>query len=171
MSRIIIIPVIGLLALLGVYVNDKITQEPTEPVSDSVEEVSTSSGGLTGDGVNDFGACDEDADRLCADEVSGTSVTASYKIDLVNCLYENESELTTECKASLDRRKALNEAVSVDCATERTILCTGVTPSPGSEPLMDCLWENESSLSAECLAAVTAHDCAKPLSQVEHCVY
>lgn len=165
MSRTFIIPIIGLLAILGIYIGDRVTNEPT---TEPTEEGSFSYG-LTGDGVNDFGACDTDSEILCPDEVAGTSITASYKIDLVNCLSENETELSTDCKTSLDRRKALNKAVSIDCSTERVSLCSGVFPTPGSEPLMDCLWENESKLSEACLAAITAHDCAKPLDKVEHC--
>lgn len=125
----------------------------------------------TADGVDDFGACNVDARAYCSGFYSDDwetwaeehgYVSASWKLGLVDCLEQNGDLTSTECDASLDRRAELNEEMVEACAVDRSEHCRGVVPSPGNEPMVDCLKDNYDDLSAECAAAVDAHEAAKP---------
>lgn len=124
----------------------------------------------TADGVNDFGACDEDAHQYCAELYSTDWQTSakelgynsdSWKLALVDCLAHHRDQLSQDCKDSQDRRFVLNQAMVMACAGDTGKYCAGVEPVPGKEPLVDCLKENEDDLSAECKAALDAHEAAK----------
>lgn len=139
---------------------------------DSIDD--DSSGSATGDGVDDFGACDDDAREYCSgfygtDWVSWAEtngyVSASWKLGLVDCLEENRAYTSDACDASLDRRAELNTDVNTLCAEDRAKYCQGVEPIPGSEPQIDCLKEFYDNLSPECATAVDAHEAAKPAAQ------
>lgn len=132
----------------------------------------TSSGSTTGN--EDFGACTEDAKVYCSGfygsdwETWATAngyTTASWKLGLVDCLEQNRDKTSEACHDSMDRRAGLNDDVNTLCAADRAQYCPGVEPKPGSEPQVDCLKENYASLSAECAAAVDAHEAAKPTDQ------
>mgnify|MGYP001583270415 FL=1 len=88
---------------------------------------------------------------------------ASWKLDLVRCLYDDhKDDISADCRESLECRQALNDALVTECQTDKQQFCAGVEPTPGSEPLVDCLEEYFSELSPECAAAWSAHDAAKP---------
>ena len=111
----------------------------------------------------DSGACNADAKTYCADEWSGTNIQASWKLDLVRCLYDDhKDDISDTCRESLECRQVLNESLVTSCKDDQQKFCTGVTPKPGSEPLVDCLEAHFSDLSPACQAAWTAHDEAKP---------
>lgn len=111
----------------------------------------------------DAGACNADAKIYCAEEFAGTNIQASWKLDLVRCLYdEHADDISVECRASLECRQSLNENLISACQEDQRKFCRGVRPSPGSEPLVDCLEGHFNELSPECASAWTAHDLAKP---------
>lgn len=115
----------------------------------------------TADGIDDAHACDADAQRLCPDQWTGTNVQASWKLDLVACLTASE-DISVACRASLDRRQALNEKLVAACSTDRGEHCAGVEPAPGGEPMVDCLVAHAAELDAACREALLAHEAAKP---------
>lgn len=133
----------------------------------------TSTGSPTVDGIDDFGACDSEAQTYCAGfytsdwetyaEENGYT-SASWKLGLVDCLGQNQDQLSQACVDSLDRRQDLNDAMNTACQIDRAMYCKGVEPSPGSEPQVDCLKEHYDELSEECVAALDAHEDAKPES-------
>lgn len=131
--------------------------KPNEVEPDETEE-------STSDSVcPEAGGCDADAQKYCPDEWAGTSVEASYKLDLVNCLYEeHKDDISVECRESLECRQQLNENLLVACEEDKRKFCASTRPKPGSEPLVDCLEDNFSQLSADCQAAWNAHEAAKP---------
>lgn len=134
----------------------------------------------TGDGMNDFGACNEDGRRLCpmyfTDGINGLApakdwqaraqaagyATGSPKLSLVDCLARHEDQVSQACSDARARRSSLNHAVNDTCAMDRRKWCQGVVPKPGSEPQIDCLKANREKLSVACVAAVDAHEAAKP---------
>jgi hypothetical protein len=143
----------------------------TPEATDDAASPDTSTGSTTADGVDDFGACDSEAQTYCsgfygddwqtfATENGYTS--ASWKLGLVDCLGQHEDELSQACSDSLDRRQDLNDAMNTACQSDRAMYCKGVEPSPGSEPQVDCLKEHYDELSAECATALDAHEAAKP---------
>lgn len=140
------------------------TPTVTAPAVVAPESRRAARSGATADGVNDAGACDSDAQRLCPTEWGGGSVQASWKLDLVECLYEDHlDQLSAACRASLERRQALNAALNSACAADRGRFCVGVHPAPGSEPGVDCLRDHRAELEAACAAALAAHEGAKPV--------
>lgn len=109
------------------------------------------------------GVCNADAQTYCSSELSGTNIQASWKLDLVHCLYDqHKDEISPTCRESLECRQKLNEALVSACEEDKRNFCSGVKPSPGSEPLVDCLGEHFVELSTECADAWTKHDAAKP---------
>lgn len=147
------------------------TDTETEETEDSSEEESSSTRS-TGDGVDDFGACNEDAKIYCSGlytndwiswaEENGYS-SASWKLSLVDCLGQNRDYTSEACDASLDRRAELNENLNEACAVDRAMYCQGVEPIPGSEPMVDCLKaaDEEGKLTPACQEALYAHEDAK----------
>lgn len=126
--------------------------------------------GATGDNINDFGACSEDAQTYCSGLYTGDwsdwalehgYTNASWKYALVDCLGQNRNVTTQACDDSLDRRQVLNEEMVAACADDQRTYCSGVEPDPGSEPLVDCLKANRDSLSETCREALDAHENAK----------
>lgn len=126
----------------------------------------------TGDGADDFGACEDDAHIYCEGfyttewELYATEndyTISSWKYGLLDCLEAHENETSQACKDSLERRAELNANMNETCAIDRNTYCKGVEPRPGSEPQVDCLKENYENLSAECAAALDAHEEAKPI--------
>jgi len=148
------------------------TQTPSS-VSSSITEEEVEEGEATVDGVDDFGACDEEAHELCSGfytadwqgwaQANGYT-SASWKLGLVDCLADHRDETSQTCDDSLDRRQELNDELNEACRTDRIEFCPGVVPAPGSEPQVDCLKEHYDELSLECAAAVDAHEAAKPVS-------
>lgn len=105
---------------------------------------------------SDFNSCSVESTTLCNGLKDG-------KLALVDCLLNDHyNELSDACRNSLERRQVLNEALVAACATDRGTYCRGVTPQPGSEPMVDCLEEHYTQLSADCAAAFDAHAAAKP---------
>lgn len=148
---------------------------PLEDISTPSPEDSDSrditSDGITTDNINDFGSCDDDARNYCsgfylADWESYASengyTTASWKYGLLDCLAAHRDQTSQACDDSLDRRQALNDAMNSACQIDRAEYCAGVTPSPGSEPQVDCLKDHYEELSADCAEALDAHEAAKP---------
>lgn len=131
--------------------------EPDETETNEAEQ--PASGGV----CPEAGSCNADAQVYCPDEWSGTSIEASWKLDLVNCLYdEHKDDISAECRESLECRQQLNENLLAACEEDKRKFCASTRPKPGSEPLVSCLGEHYSELSADCAAAWTAHDAAKP---------
>lgn len=111
----------------------------------------------------DGGSCNEDAKTWCPDEWAGVSIEASWKLDLVRCLYdEHKDDITADCRSSLECRQGLNEALMTACAQDKKTYCSGVEPTPGAEPLVDCIEENLDLVSTACAQAWVNHDYAKP---------
>jgi hypothetical protein len=147
-------------------------QDLSSSESNERSDFRTDSEGSTGDGMDDFGACEEDAHLYCAGFYSAEwadwaeengYTSASWKLGLVDCLGQNREQLISACINSLDRRSDLNEDVNTLCATDRNLYCQGVEPKPGSEPQIDCLKEHYEELSETCTEALDAHEAAKPL--------
>lgn len=150
---------------------DSELSELEEPELEGSELEELDSNGVTSDDINDFGSCDDDAHTYCsgfyltdwegyASEKGYT--TASWKYGLLDCLGEHRDQTSQACDDSLDRRQALNDAMNNACQSDRRTYCAGVTPSPGSEPQVDCLKANYENLSVECAEALDAHEAAKP---------
>lgn len=104
----------------------------------------------------DFNSCNVEATSFCNGLRDG-------KLALVDCLLNDHyDELSEACRNSLERRQVLNEELVAACSADRGKYCRGVEPQPGSEPMVDCLEEHYTQLSAACAAAFDAHDAAKP---------
>lgn len=139
------------------------------PTSMYIQPLST-----TIDANADFGSCKEDVAAYCSGFNTGDwqtfatangYVAASWKLGLVDCLGKNRDKTSQACDDSLDERQGLNDDVNTLCAADRGQYCQGVKPKPGSEPQVDCLKEHYDQLTAECSAALDAHEAAKPNSQ------
>lgn len=165
---------IPLAVFLGVSLWFVTAPSPLSDTSTPAEQqpsVITQPSRTTGDGTNDFGACNADAQTYCsgfytndwktfAAEEGYTS--ASWKLGLVDCLGAHRTQTSQACNDSLDRRQALNDDLNTTCATDRRAYCAGVEPKPGSEPQVDCLKEHYTQLSSACASALDAHEAAKP---------
>lgn len=161
----------GVVVTLGIVVwwvmatfsnSELLVNEQAEPTNQPQPTSTNSTESTTTSPCPESGACDVDAQVYCPDEWSGKSVEASYKIDLVNCLYdEHKNDISDECFESLDCRQQLNENLLAACEEDKRKFCMGVRPSPGSEPLVDCLGENFAELTPDCATAWTQHDAAK----------
>ncbi len=124
---------------------------------------SRSNSGATGDGKNDFGACNADAEKLgCYDTASKNAASSSWKLAFVACLDSNEPSLSAACVASLKRRSDANAEWRSACKAEMGSLCSSVVPKPGSEPMVDCLKANQSQLSSGCSSAISKQQAMKP---------
>lgn len=159
------------LALLTVTLLSFTACETTSSYKPAAVPLETTSFIETQDGIDDFGACDEDAHNYCDGFYSGDwesfaeendYTTASWKYSLLDCLEDHRDETSEACDDSLERREELNEAMNTACAKDRGSYCKGVVPVPGSEPQVDCLMENYEKLSIECSEALDAHEAAKP---------
>jgi hypothetical protein len=120
----------------------------------------------TGDGVNDAGACNADAEVYCsgfygpdwqAFARANGYTTASWKYGLVDCISKNPR--SAACQASQERRDLLNAQMMDACGT----YCRGTRPQPGAEPCVDQLKSLYTSLDSTCRAALDAHEGAKAL--------
>ena len=120
----------------------------------------------TGDGVNDAGACNADAQTSCAGFYSSDwqsyarangYTTASWKYGLLDCL--GSHDVAAACTNSLDRREVLNAQMMAACAT----YCRGTSPRPGAEPCVDRLKSTYASLDSACRTALDSHEAAKPV--------
>ena len=121
-----------------------------EPVTATVtpEVSSTCTGGEV---------CNPDMIKYCPGIIESQGKSA-----LVSCLYTDHfNDISDACKESLECHQRLNESVMVSCATDKQKYCATIEPAKGSEPLVTCLWGNESSLSSECLSALQAHKAGK----------
>lgn len=143
----------------------------TPPTTDEYPEDSTVTDASSPTDNADFGSCDADAQTYCSGFSTGDwesyaemygYTSASWKLGLVDCLNANRDNTSSACDESLDRRQELNVDVNTACKTDRMTYCSGVVPSPGSEPQVDCLMEHYDDVSAECSAALDAHEAAKP---------
>lgn len=161
-SKYLWLSLLALVAILA-YISN------SQPLAD--EEPGTSSTTATGDGIDDFGACKEDARNYCSgfysDDWQGFAdengyVSASWKLGLVDCLEQNRDLTSEACHDSLDRRATLNEELKAACGVDRGKYCQGVEPIPGSEPMVDCLKANYEMLTEACAVALDAHEASKP---------
>lgn len=142
---------------------EDVTEEPSEVDTTTEERVEENIETEQTSTCPETTACEEEAQTLCPDAWSGTDIQASWKLDLVRCLYDDHrDELSDECLESLECRQALNEALITQCADDKQKFCSGILPAPGSEPLVDCLGEHFDELSEACATAWTNHDNAKP---------
>lgn len=98
--------------------------------------------------IEKFGrSCQADRARLCAGIRPGGG-------RLLQCLGGHQGELSPSCQAEMDWFAGAREkfsAVKRACAADAERLCQGVPPQAG--PLLECLQENEASLSSACNAA------------------
>lgn len=156
----------------------QIDQETTSGTGSSIDErlpkdsiQDSNSTIATGDNIDDFGACKEDAHNYCAGLYTvdwesyaqeNDYTTSSWKYSLLDCLEANEYQTTQACDDSLSRRQLLNDAMNNACKEDRGKYCRGVVPMPGSEPQVDCLKANYENLSTACTEALDAHEAAKP---------
>ncbi len=148
-------------------VNEQEPNEQEAPESTSertVESQSSANGALTATVTcSDAGACNADIQIWCPDEWSGENIEASWKLDLVRCLYdEHKDDISAECRTSLECRQTLNDTLVTACQQDKRTYCSGVMPAPGSEPLVDCLERHFDDLSPACAQAWVNHDNAKP---------
>jgi hypothetical protein len=120
----------------------------------------------TGDGVNDAGACNADAQAFCGGLYGANwqayarehgYTTASWKYSLLDCL--GRHDVSAACTSSLDRREVLNEQMMTACVS----YCRGTRPQPGAEPCVDHLKSIYDSLDASCRMALDAHEGAKAI--------
>lgn len=102
--------------------------------------------GEGGKGENPFAACEEDKARLC----SGAERVAE-------CMIAHEKEVSWECRAVLEKKKAhmgkkgaKGKTGAWACAADKERLCSGVEWGGGRA--VACLLENEAELSKECRA-------------------
>ena len=140
------------------------TSTPTSPTSTTPTTTGGGATCATGDGVNDAGACNADAQLYCAgfygaDWQSYASAngytTASWKYGLLDCL--GKHNVSAACTASLDRREVLNAQMMAACGTS----CRGTSPQPGAEPCVDHLKSIYDTLGNACREALDAHEAAK----------
>lgn len=140
----------------------ELTQE-TSINSTTANSTPTQPTTITPSSCPEAGVCNDDAQTYCSSELSGTNIQASWKLDLVHCLYDqHKDEISPTCRESLECRQKLNEVLVSACEEDKRKFCTGVRPSPGSEPLVACLGEHFAELSTDCADAWTRHDAAKP---------
>jgi translation elongation factor EF-G len=139
----------------------ELTQTPSESATESQNSANdTLTATVT---CSDAGACNADIQLWCPDEWSGENIEASWKLDLVRCLYdEHKDDISAGCRTSLECRQTLNETLVTACQQDKRTYCSGVMPTPGSEPLVDCLEEHFDNLSTACAQAWVNHEYAKP---------
>ncbi|MCB1142442.1 MAG: hypothetical protein KDK54_09410 [Leptospiraceae bacterium] len=71
------------------------------------------------------------------------------KAKVVQCLLDNESELSGDCKISLKSSfKKLRSTKSSNCRNDIDQYCKWIVPGGGR--ILKCLFENEENLSSEC---------------------
>lgn len=159
----------GLLCALGVlfiascvlwfalFVTARVVEAPTNASRTANENTNTTTNtSSVTSGNADAHSCNQDAVTFCKDTPAG-------KLNLVHCLLdEHGDEISDACRQSLERREILNQELVAACEQDRGTYCRGVKPEPGSEPMVDCLEEHYTQLSAECAAAFDAHAEAKP---------
>lgn len=150
------------------------TYENTETTDTAADASDSQATQKTGDGNDDFGACDADAQTYCSGFYSGDwqtyaadngYTTASWKYGLLDCLAAHRDQTSQACDDSLDRRQVLNDEMNAACRTDRRTYCPGIEPKPGSEPEVDCLKEHYDQLSDACVEALDAHEAAKPTAE------
>ncbi len=151
---------------LAVACNGTTPETATSPTQTTATTTASGATCATGDGVNDAGACNADAQLYCAGfygsdwqsyaRANGYT-TASWKYGLLDCL--GKHNVSAACTASLDRREALNEQMMAACAT----YCRGTSPQPGAEPCVDHLKSIYDTLGSACREALDAHEAAKAL--------
>ena len=90
-------------------------------------------------------ACRADAQALCG--------TMQRGAERMQCLRQNETRLSPECRTSLTRAATLRQDMRLACRTDRQTLCRG---DAGGERggSMRCLREHQAQLSAQCAAVI-----------------
>lgn len=89
------------------------------------------------------GPCAEDLDKFCKGVEPGN-------LRLVNCLKQNEAQLSPGCKAHRDERATKLKTIRDTCQLDIERLCADVVRAKG--PVKRCLKDNEARLTAECRA-------------------
>ncbi|MBI2340968.1 MAG: hypothetical protein HYU99_11490 [Deltaproteobacteria bacterium] len=89
--------------------------------------------------LRDKKACKADVEKYCSDSEKGPEVH--------KCLKEHESELSDDCKDSLEDRKSIVEA----CKNDKESFCAD---EKGPREVNKCLREHKSELSDTCKDAV-----------------
>ncbi len=91
------------------------------------------------------GACKDDVQKFCKDVQPGGG-------RIIKCLKEHESELSEGCKqqqaAKKEARKEKREEIKAACKDDVQKFCKDVKPGDGR--IINCLKQNESSLSSAC---------------------
>jgi hypothetical protein len=85
--------------------------------------------------------CKSDVEKFCSD-VSGDRGAK------MKCLTDHQKELSSECQAKMEKKKARREAFKKDCGADVKKFCSDVEPGHGGK--YQCLKSHESELSATC---------------------
>ena len=92
------------------------------------------------------GDCVADVQRLCPDvDPAGAQAHA--------CLKENIPELSTGCKENIQKLTNALQSFGEACGQDVQTLCAEV--SPGGGRILQCLKENQASVSADCISFLT----------------
>jgi hypothetical protein len=87
------------------------------------------------------GACKEDVQRLCSKVSPG-------KGQIMKCLQEHRTELSTACQEQIQTAKSHAKELGEACQSDVQQLCPAVKPGRGA--LAKCLKQHESELSPAC---------------------
>jgi hypothetical protein len=90
------------------------------------------------------GACQADAQRLCAGVQPGHGRIAT-------CLMDKHAELSPECTQELEQMRARAKGFAEACKSDIQKYCKGMRPGGGR--LAKCLKDNQSKLSPACQEA------------------
>jgi OmpA-OmpF porin, OOP family len=96
--------------------------------------------------------CSKEVNSMCAQVPLGGG-------RVMNCLFDHENELSSGCKAAIDKGESTIEAALGDanffganCAADMQRLCPGVTPGEGR--LLACLMDNINNTELRCYDAM-----------------
>ncbi|MFA5161038.1 MAG: cysteine rich repeat-containing protein [Elusimicrobiales bacterium] len=91
------------------------------------------------------GPCAADTDKVCPGMKNGGGA-------LMNCLRQRKADVSSACRAHIDKVVAQAEADSAACRADAESFCKNLPPGVGLE--LKCLADNFTKLSAACKAKV-----------------
>lgn len=141
-----------------------LAQAPTAPATGGTDAASGSAdaqgmGMKKGPGEMGNGPCRADMAKLCAGVQPGEG-------RLMKCLKEKESQVSAECKASWEQKRAERkeqrkeqrqehrQEMRAACQSDFQKLCAGMQPGDGR--IIKCLKEKEAQVSEGCKSAMSA---------------